>query len=173
MQIQKKYLSFAFPVTDITIARYLSAKEVDYIGIPLEEHARTSALIHQLKEWLEGPLLIGLYPAIDQLEYYNNSLDGFYFLDDYRISASNSFFDPSIDQSKLLNNQFYLDRNPDPIKPPIQSFKFIELNDKLDEFLEFRGFAFNPGHEYQTGLFDFGAMEDWFDKLDKINGVVN
>ena len=57
---------FASPVKDLTIARYLAAIEVDYIGIDLDQSdlKKLQAFINQLIEWIEGPKLIGVtaYP---------------------------------------------------------------------------------------------------------------
>lgn len=169
MAIQKKYKSFAFPVTDITIARYLAAKGMDYIGIPLEETLKTSAFIHQLKEWVEGPLLIGLYPNQEQYLAYKDILDGFYFLDEYRSETPHSFFDSAIVQNTLGSDQFYLERENDRLKSPCHSFKLCALDQNPGDFKDFKGLAFNPGHEFRTGLFDFEALDCFLDKLDHLN----
>lgn len=169
MTIQKKYLSFAFPVTDITIARYLAAKELDYIGIPLEEYSKTSAFINQLKEWVEGPLLIGLYPDEEQYITFKEILDGFYFLDENHLEAKHSFFDNSLSHKLVSDSQYFLGRDNEILKSPEDSFKFCELDQNPTDFKDYRGVAFHPGHEFQTGLFDFDALDCFFDKLDFMN----
>jgi hypothetical protein len=58
--MQKKVI-LAFPVQDLTIARYLASAEVDFIGINLDhiEASQRQNLLQDIKSWIFGPQLIG------------------------------------------------------------------------------------------------------------------
>ena len=55
-----KKLLIAFPVSDLTIARYLAAREIDFLALDLDSMNQLEAnkLVNQLREWTEGPGII-------------------------------------------------------------------------------------------------------------------
>lgn len=59
--IMQKKVILAFPVQDLTIARYLASAEVDFIGINLDhiEASQRQNLLQDIKSWIFGPQLIG------------------------------------------------------------------------------------------------------------------
>lgn len=167
----KSYLVFALRVVDLSVARYLAAKGTDYIGIPVdpENFKRTQHTILQFKEWLEGPKLIGICERTNtqmELEY----LDGYYHPD------CGLFYHGKLDQGLLKSGKpelshdhiFQIFENPPASSTPFPAFLTLDLRDDPRNHRAFRGFAIQPGFETQTGIFDFEALDTWFDQLENM-----
>lgn len=165
----KSYLVFAYPVLDLTIARYLAARNTDFIGllIDFENMKKTQNVIQQFKEWLEGPKLIGIYEDAQEL----SELEG---LDGYYHPILKMFYSGRIDRGllnatapELIHDPLYciVDKQSDSNE---QYFNFLELDLGEDprDYKNYKGFVIHPGFEKQTGVYDFEMLDNWFDRLD-------
>jgi hypothetical protein len=69
----------AFPVQDLTVARYLAAANIDFIAIDLNriQNMLSETFLSDIRNWIEGPQLIG-YGLESDLDHYIqlNLLDG-------------------------------------------------------------------------------------------------
>ncbi|MBK6858735.1 MAG: hypothetical protein IPG95_00335 [Saprospiraceae bacterium] len=162
-------LLFASPVKDLTIARYLAAVEVDFIGIDLDEAdpKKLNTLIKQLNEWIEGPKLIGVSAFPLQLQHLDFGLHGFYA--DSDLSGFNM-------ECRMHSLEYYKNQKPEhfdfilinQIEQAIQNIPYLlkssikkipESNPSVD------GYYFAPGIEEKTGLFDFEEMDTWIEHV--------
>ncbi|MBK9220575.1 MAG: hypothetical protein IPO16_00440 [Saprospiraceae bacterium] len=168
----KKPILFAYPVNDLTIARYLAAKEVDFIGINLDDPDEKAirSRITQFREWIEGPQLIGVSATPQQATLSDYKLDGFYLDEVFELPSDCIVF----------RSEQFLIRNPQSqfqyviIEKSNASFESmqcilktdINTNPVLDSTI--KGFLFAPGNEEKTGLYDFEKLEEWFEKIETI-----
>jgi hypothetical protein len=169
MRDRKLPVIFAHPVRDLTMARYLAAMEVDYFGIDLDDEdiQKTKTRIQQIRDWVEGPKLIGVSATpsknIDELF----SLDG-YYLDiemelpnDAIIFHSQNYFlnnkDSQADYIIIDNLQDCIDNQKCILKTSIY--------DKLNLHTNASGFMISPGGEEKIGLYDFEKLDDWFGEI--------
>ncbi|MEI2696359.1 MAG: hypothetical protein WBO44_11545 [Saprospiraceae bacterium] len=162
-------LLFASPVKDLTIARYLAAVEVDFIGIDLDEAdpKKLNTLIKQLNEWIEGPKLIGVSAFPLQLQHLDFGLHGFY------ADSDLSSLQEHIRMQGFDYYQKYKPKNIDYllINHPEQSIEQIPclLRSSLKQIPEanelISGYFFSPGSEDKTGVFDFDELNTWIEKV--------
>lgn len=165
---------FAAPVKDLTLARYLSAMEVDFIGIDIDEMdpQNIQHFINQIKDWIEGPKLIGVCKSEFLLKEYQTVFDGFY-LQSVSIQPQVSLLFLNTDAIRnnplLISNYFIAEDIADCstldnciLKTGIDDNPIA--NDKLT------GYLFDPGQETQTGIFDFDKLDSWLEKLRQFRG---
>lgn len=169
MNRMNKPILFANPVRDLTIARYLAAMEVDYIGIDLDfaDIHKTKALILQIKEWISGPKLIGVSAAPPQDVFELYPLDG-YFINDALLFP---------DESVLIQSRHYFLNHPssnpdyiviDHVGDRIENRKCIlktDTNEIAESSITISGFMFSPGREDKIGLYDFEKLDEWFELI--------
>ncbi len=171
MSLSKKSLVFANPVNDLTIARYLAAMEVNFLGIDLDQadYKKTQLLIHQIREWVSGPKLIGVsaMPSKDIVSSY--PLDGYY------IDADFNFEDHLI----LFRSKSFMDSNPqcktdyticsNATQAVLNQNSILNTSLNTDLFYNesIAGFMISPGKEEKTGIYDFEKLDEWFEKLEK------
>jgi len=160
---------FASPVKDLTIARYLAAIEVDYIGIDLDQSdlKKLQAFINQLIEWIEGPKLIGVTAYPLQMQHLELGLHGFYadsdlsILNDqirmHSLNYYNKYKPNKIDYILLNQNETSISQIPCLLQSSIKQYP------KPNEFIS--GYLFSPGNEDKTGLFDFDELDAWIEQV--------
>lgn len=173
MSFHKLYPVFAYPVSDLTIARYLAAKGVDYIGILVPESGAEEALrlIHLFREWLEGPEIIAVCNGQHELCItLHDQVSGYYFLNGLTKPYSGFCFLPYSSQNE--------EPGPERICKPsevsdLPATRWIELEVEDDpvQFKDFKGFVLHPGKESKTGWFDFEALDLWFERLEGIQNA--
>lgn len=171
MSSNRNPIVFANPVSDLTLARYLAAMEVDYFGIDLSEpdELKISMLIQQIKQWVEGPQLIG----VQGTEAKNNSelfsLDGYYV--DFKMELPK-------DSIVFESQQFFINNpnsNPDYVIIESPTFNLpdreciLKVSIYNDPFKQgdFSGYMISPEKEEKIGLYDFETLDAWFEKLRK------
>lgn len=167
----KAYKVFAYPVEDLSIARYLAARETDYIGIPIvSDHLqKTQNLIFQFKEWLEGPKLIGIIdtaykdPGLDALDGYCHTEQQVFYLGPADKSVFNS------EKHSFSAGKFYniFDKQNHPIELS-RAFLEMDLSEAPINKFNCFGYVIHPGFESQTGICDFDLLDQWFDQLEAI-----
>ena len=135
--MQKKVI-LAFPVQDLTIARYLASAEVDFIGINLDhiEASQRQNLLQDIKSWIFGPQLIGYSKdeSIIQSGIERDLLAGYISTNDEKLVIH--ILDEIIEFKKFDSN----DMN--------SSYVFIEV-----------------GHSEAIGIYDFDHLETVLLKL--------
>jgi hypothetical protein len=154
-------LLFAFPVSDITVARYLSARGVHYLGIDLDNLDQLSAerLIAQLREWTSGPLIAGVSRDYEKCEVFRSFhiLDQVLFWDKESDSIISGFVlpDAGIRQIRIrkMNPELI---GEDFLKPVTAE---LLIGDQR------AGYLFHPGSESETGIFDYETMDDFLDRV--------
>ncbi len=162
----------ATPVYDLTVARYLAAREVDFIGISLDlsRYARPmqlSAFVNQLKEWIEGPRLIGVLSKSVLIESYFNEFDGFYSPELIETSSEKIIFSDGLKQENSTVDFHYLVYpSTGAVRNKENAFIEVSLEENPSAYFDFAGIIINPGQESQTGMCDFDALDSWFDHFD-------
>lgn len=169
MSIKSKPIVFANPVRDLTLARYLAAMEVDFFGIDLDDpdERKTKTLIHQIREWVEGPKLIGVSSMPSQNIKELFPMDGYYLDIDFEMPQNSIVFQ---------SQQFYLNN-------PGMSPSFVIINDPQDfiankncilmtdfhsnpiNHSNISGYMISPSKEDKIGLYDFEKLDKWFEEL--------
>ena len=136
--MQKKVI-LAFPVQDLTIARYLASAEVDFIGINLDhiEASQRQNLLQNIKSWIFGPQLIGYSKdeSIIQSGIERDLLAGY-------ISITN-------DEKLVIH-----------ILDEIIEFKKFDSNDMNSSYV-----FIEVGHSEAIGIYDFDHLETVLLKL--------
>ena len=136
--IMQKKVILAFPVQDLTIARYLASAEVDFIGINLDhiEASQRQNLLQDIKSWIFGPQLIGYSKdeSIVQSGIERDLLAGYISTNDEKLVIH--ILDEIIEFKKFDSN----DMN--------SSYVFIEV-----------------GHSEAIGIYDFDHLETVLLKL--------
>ncbi|MBK7225603.1 MAG: hypothetical protein WBB17_01175 [Saprospiraceae bacterium] len=136
--MQKKVI-LAFPVQDLTIARYLASAEVDFIGINLDhiEASQRQNLLQDIKSWIFGPQLIGYSKdeSIIQSGIERDLLAGY-------ISITN-------DEKLVIH-----------ILDEIIEFKKFDSNDMNSSYV-----FIEVGHSEAIGIYDFDHLETVLLKL--------
>ncbi|MBK9109360.1 MAG: hypothetical protein IPM92_13575 [Saprospiraceae bacterium] len=167
----KTYQVFAFPVEDLSIARYLAAREADYIGIPIdaENLQKSQTLIFQLREWLAGPKLIGILNTAFNVSGLE-ALDGYYHTEQLVFYLGQAELNPlNSGETPFLENKYFhiLDKQGHSMEVQ-NAFLEMDLSDAPTRNNKYIGFVIHPGFERQTGICDFDLLDQWFDKLDAI-----
>ena len=137
--IMQKKVILAFPVQDLTIARYLASAEVDFIGINLDhiEASQRQNLLQDIKSWIFGPQLIGYSKdeSIIQSGIERDLLAGY-------ISITN-------DEKLVIH-----------ILDEITEFKKFDSNDMNSSYV-----FIEVGHSEAIGIYDFDHLETVLLKL--------
>ncbi len=137
--IMQKKVILAFPVQDLTIARYLASAEVDFIGINLDhfEASQRQNLLQDIKSWIFGPQLIGYSKdeSIVQSGIERDLLAGY-------ISITN-------DEKLVIH-----------ILDEIIEFKKFDSNDMNSSYV-----FIEVGHSEAIGIYDFDHLETVLLKL--------
>ena len=159
-------LLFAFPVFDITIARYLAARGLDYLAVDLDQLDQLQAdrLIAQLREWTSGPLLVGISNDYEKVEIFRSyqSLDEVLFWDkNSTISIPDLITPQGSKLSARISSQLPADL--DQAAKTILNIQDLQ-NFKLTQSC--LGYVFNPGRETQTGIFDFDELDVFLDQFE-------
>ncbi len=163
-----KKIIIAYPVQDLTVARYLAAREMDYIGIDLDSRdvVQNEYFINQLRNWVEGPKLIGFTEHLQTLHNPTYSI-----LDDVFIKPS--FLRSGPNQFDLLDDE----KNPfiftntkeqfDQLSAEQKKVTIVLINDGYQphEIIGNHGWMVNPGHEEITGICDFDLLDALLDGL--------
>ncbi|MBK7302237.1 MAG: hypothetical protein IPI90_03090 [Saprospiraceae bacterium] len=168
-----KKLLIAFPVSDLTIARYLAAREIDFLALDLDSMNQLEAnkLVNQLREWTEGPGIIGVTVDEEKKAVYEflQIFDGLLLnCEPFNLNAGSI---PKIeDGSKMsvhfLTNDSLLNRIEEKELPQT----LVTVSNGQDSFPEKAlGWIFNPGKEEHTGIYDFDQLEEFLDKLQDHN----
>ncbi|MBK9270432.1 MAG: hypothetical protein IPM48_02455 [Saprospiraceae bacterium] len=159
-------LLFAFPVFDITIARYLAARGVHYIGIDLDQldALQTDRLIAQLREWTSGPLLVGISWDYEKVEIFRShqTLDEVIYWDKNSSIQISDFKKPNGEVQTVKIGSVAASDSYQAEKT------FLHIQDLKDSKIpnDCLGLLFNPGRETQTGIFDFDELDAFFDRLE-------
>ncbi len=171
MESRHRPLILAMPVNDLTVARYLAAREVDFIGVDMRsasskpEHA--SAFIAQLREWIEGPRFIGMFSGEADSKSHYAEWDGFYVSESIQADPSKIVFYDSEASNQYSNSGFYkLCYSTEDVKEKARSFMASSTSDDPSLYRDFAGILINPGQESQTGMCDFDALDLWFDRYE-------
>lgn len=162
----RQAMLFAFPVFDITIARYLAARGVDYIAIDLDQLDQLQAdrLIAQLREWTSGPLVVGISSDYEKVEIFRSyqSLDEVLFWDKNSTATIPNLKTPTgAILSIRISTELSLDLE--------QAAKTLLIIQDLQNFKlpqSCLGYVFNPGRETETGIFDFDELEAFLEILE-------
>lgn len=164
-----KHIIFANPVRDLSIARYLAAMEVDYLGIDLDQAdaQKTKLLIHQLQEWIYGPKLIGVSatPPGDLCTQF--PMDGYFIdadiplADDVIVFRTKSF----VAQHSECRADFIILQDLNYIGLFDNAILSTTINEDIQKHDALHGYMISPGSEEKTGLYDFEKLEEWFEKL--------
>ncbi len=137
--IMQKKVILAFPIQDLTIARYLASAEVDFIGINLDhiEASQRQNLLQDIKSWIFGPQLIGYSKdeSIIQSGIERDLLAGY-------ISITN-------DEKLVIH-----------ILDEITEFKKFDSNDMNSSYV-----FIEVGHSEAIGIYDFDHLETVLLKL--------
>lgn len=166
MSIKNKPIVFANPVRDLTLARYLAAMEVDFFGIDLDEpdERKTKTLIHQIREWVAGPKLIGVSAMPAKNISKNYSLDGYYI--DYEIESINNLiiFQSLHYFSKHPNSNptYIIIENADDCTNTQKCILKTNIYEEPIITSSLLGFMISPGKEEKVGIYDFEKLDDWF-----------
>jgi hypothetical protein len=154
-------LLIAFPVSDITVARYLSARGVPYLGIDLDKLDQLAAdrLIAQLREWTSGPLLVGVSGDYEKCEVFRSlgTLDQILYWDKSSDCLWTSFVLPAGDSKTLKIRMAGMRLGAKENRSPVVA--------ELMEGERLAGFIFRPGTESETGIYDYDAMDDFLDSV--------
>lgn len=137
----KKFTLIAFPVQDITVARYLAARGIDVLGVDLDRHstAEIETLVAQLRSWTSGPDIIGFSRDPEKLEFFKSMgqwFDGFYLNDPEELGES------GIDK--------------------------LDLNLLAAQLHHGASYIFDPGQEQETGVFDFEKLDEVLDEIERM-----
>lgn len=163
-----KKIIMAYPVQDLTVARYLAAREIDYIGIDLDSRdvVQNEYFINQLRNWVEGPKLIGFTEHLDTMHNLTYSI-----LDDVFIKPS--FLRSGLNQFDLLDDEeipFIFTNNKeqfDQLSAEQKQVTIVLVSDGYHprEIIGNQGWLVDPGHEEITGICDFDALDALLDGL--------
>jgi hypothetical protein len=166
-----KPLVFAYPVLDLTLSRYLAAMEVEFLGIDLDspDRQKTKLLIHQFREWVSGPKLIGVSAMPSKEMTLQFPLDGYYI--DADLDLDNHVI--------LFRSKSFVDSNPQcktdytiiPKHTDAGPYPNSILNTDLDSDFQLHesiiGYMITPGNEEKTGIYNFEKLDEWFERLGK------
>lgn len=161
----------AYPVTDLTIARYLAAKSVNFIGIPVDPNHPDESfrLIQTFKEWLEGPQLIAVcYAAEEVCNALWPAVDGFMLPYEHQTCFNGICFQPTRDHAlhAVVDKPVWrCSLAGEPGEGP-STFIEMDLEEDPSQFPTCTGFVIHPGRESKTGIFDFDLLERWFERLE-------
>lgn len=163
-----KKIIIAYPVQDLTVARYLAARNLDYIGIDLDSRdvVQNEYFINQLRNWIEGPKLIGFTEHLGTLHNQSYSiLDDIFIKPSFLISGPNQ-----IDLVDHEENPFIFRKTKeqfDQLSDVQKKVAIVLVKDAyhLHEINGNLGWMVDPGHEEITGICDFDALDALLDDL--------
>ncbi len=157
----KHYLLFADNISDLTLARYYAANDVDFLCFDLDQHPteKNIEFIGGIREWIQGPLLIGwsARPELMQEMIKNKLIDFVY--------DKNKFFKNDDGINDAIFSELF---NELEFKPKIFHSKKILKVDKPDQVSVIPGlsaFLINAKPEEITGIYDFDALDDIFNAI--------
>lgn len=166
-----KPIVFANPVNDLTMARYLAAMDVDFFGIDLDEpdERKIKMLIHQIREWVEGPKLIGVSsrPSKKMIEEY--SLDGYYMDFEIELRSDLILFQSNHYHSEHPNSNptYIIIENAIDCHNIQKCILKTSIYEKPVMYSDLSGFMISPGKEEKIGLYDFEKLDEWFGEVRK------
>lgn len=173
MKLNTSKIVFANPVRDLTMARYLAAMGVDFMGIDLDsmDLQRTKAFIHQIKEWVYGPRLIGVSAAAVSNLHELYALDGYFvdsemqFPDEILIFHSHHFFiqHPGTKPSYIIIQQPMDNLNE---TPPCILQTVVHSGPEKNKHVV--GYMIYPGAESKIGINDFDELDSWFERKESL-----
>ncbi|HEX5626255.1 MAG TPA: hypothetical protein VFX48_09580 [Saprospiraceae bacterium] len=168
----KRPVVFAYPVKDLTLARYLAAKETDLIGLDLDDpdEQKTMRLLAQMREWIEGPKLIGVSarPGPELLNRF--PVDG-YFMDADLPLPEGSIHLVSLSYARANDEcqaHYVIVDDGKGLDPSHLHLLRTDIRAKPLSGDGITGFLIDPGREEKTGLFDFDKLDDWFEQLESL-----
>lgn len=165
-----KAVLFAYPVNDLTIARYLAAKEIDFIGIDLDPSDEKTVInrVNEFREWIEGPKLIGV--SVNPKSSIINALD----LDGYFINGLIEFPNNRLRfysiPSLIQGGDYYIINNPEEAVEPLNYLLKTTVNSSISPAKNIKGYLFNPGSEEKIGIYDFDLLDEWLELI-RFKGV--
>ena len=157
------HMILAYPVRDLTTARYLSAEAVNFIAFDLglnPDFSVSPELFLQTREWIEGPQVIIACSQIPSDELLSRC-DGLILPskvpyssnEKLRIDLLNMFDPPSPDADYYLLTETF---EKDTLSRPC--FRNPDL------FPHSACWWLNPGYEESVGMADFDQIETWLEK---------
>jgi hypothetical protein len=161
-----KSVVFANPVKDLTIARYLAAMDVEFFGIDLDDpdERKIKMLIHQIREWVEGPKLIGVsaMPPKNIAELF--PLDGYYLDVQMEFSVGTFIFQSHhfYLNNPHSNHSYIIVENHNEILENQNCLLKSSIYEEPVQDVQLAGYMINPGKEVKVGLYDFEKLDDWF-----------
>ncbi len=148
----------AYPIKDLTIARYLAAKEIEYFGIDFYFKLETEMeeLVKSWKEWVEGPIFIGFGADKTLLEKFRkDQLIAGYVID-------NHFFSDQAELNKIFEERvFYFENDIDGDKLIGSITRKNDVNFSTKEKL----WIINPGLEKKTGIYNFDELDELLETM--------
>ncbi len=158
-----KKILLAYPVSDITIARYCAAMNVDYLIINLDarDYDKNSELINQVQEWVEGPEIILCSEDENKLQVFY-STTGLKTLLIYEIIHGQFQLDFGQKTIQLVENN-----NVTSESVSKKTF-FIDDTLKIDEIINADAYLIQMGKEDKVGIYDFDRLDAIFEKIEEL-----
>jgi hypothetical protein len=164
-----KPLILAGPVLDITIGRYLAAREVDFILYPMDQQ---ESLVPMLQEWIEGPKFIAdIGGNTDPI--WKPEADGYFgqVLLDYggEILIFADLRKGKADDKLMNAAHYFIVSSPRQIQSLNLNPKqcLIDYQNNQDLYKESRGYFIQTGLESAKGIADFEMLDIFFDRLEQ------
>lgn len=143
-----RYYLMAYPVSDLTVARYLSAMGVDFLGVDADSFSaeKLEALLNTLSAWLAGPEIV-LFGSSEHPPAY--LADRFKYFE----KPAGEIPDLTVHQSSLqiakLSQNIFKEVMLDPLKLPESCM----------------GYFFHPGTENAPGIYDSELTDRFFEAI--------
>lgn len=174
---KKKPLVFAYPVSDITMGRYLAAKGADFIGIDFSVNKKEESisLMNVLQAWIVGPAFIAVLEDT-RIDYMPNEMHGF-VLKEIGIDIPGKIFiwkPKANDEYKIPTDTakyILCEELPIPLHPFLPLEKILlkhSMTKPLTVNPHLAGYWIDPGGEHETGVANFERLEKFFDTIEDI-----
>ncbi|HRG34390.1 MAG: hypothetical protein WBP33_16985 [Saprospiraceae bacterium] len=168
-----KKLLIAYPVSDLTIARYLAAREIDFLALDLDsmDQLEANRLINQLRDWTEGPGIIGFTADEEKKGVFEflRILDSVLLMNqplNLYAGMIPNLTDHTLSSVHLLTDLTLLKSiQESDLKQTLATVSIDEEN-YPEQVL---GWIFHPGKEITTGIYDFYLLEEFLDRLQEGN----
>ncbi|MCC6816133.1 MAG: hypothetical protein IT267_06955 [Saprospiraceae bacterium] len=149
----------AYRVSDITLARYCAAMDVNFLVINLDDrsHEDNNQLIEQILEWTEGPQIILCSNDDEKLFFYSQQKN-------YKVLNTRIFYSDSpqnrTELGLFFSSTYGMSWNDNQLK-------ICKIDDRTtvqnleDAFV----YLIQMEKEFKTGVYDFEWLDKVFEKI--------
>lgn len=157
-----KKLLFAYHISDITLARYCSAMNVDFLIINLDsrDHDKNIELINQIQEWVEGPEIILCSDDENKLQVFH-SLHGLKTLFTDQILHCEFELEINNKLSKFINFTS-ISKESHTLKTQI-----ISESMEPQEISTVDTYIIKIGKEDKVGIYNFDRLDAILEKIEE------